>query len=345
VKDLEVRLAALDPDAGAALRVIAYFDKLTETGAGLEAIVRGAAVLAGCPARLADEQRRLRLRAEPDGASGPWRSPADPSWLRARVEPEASEEHAGAVLWLERHGPAGPVEAMVLERAAAAARALRTRAGGGPRARPGDSATEVLIDPAASAEARRHAAHLLGLTAAARFRAVAQADGSRTVPAIWAEPAAHGTGTRASDSLRTGVGPAVTLEELPESWAAARMALRLTAAGTEEDPGPRTVRYDELGALALLAECATPASPLTPDELALEHAAVAAPWMLETLQVVVTTASLRAAASVLLVHHSTLQERIAAAERLLGWAVRQPEGGHRLYLALALRRLRHHPRT
>jgi hypothetical protein len=55
MKDLEVRLAALDPDAGAAIRVIGYFDRLTEAGAGLEAIVRGAAVLAGCPARLPDE--------------------------------------------------------------------------------------------------------------------------------------------------------------------------------------------------------------------------------------------------------------------------------------------------
>ena len=60
-----MRLAALDPDAGAALRVIAYFDKLTETGAGLEAIVRGAAVLAGCPARLADERPGFRVPPYP----------------------------------------------------------------------------------------------------------------------------------------------------------------------------------------------------------------------------------------------------------------------------------------
>ena len=49
------RLAALDPDATAAVRVIAYFDELAEGRAGIEAIVRGAAVLAGCPARLVDE--------------------------------------------------------------------------------------------------------------------------------------------------------------------------------------------------------------------------------------------------------------------------------------------------
>jgi hypothetical protein len=50
MKDLAVRPEALDADAGAALRVIAYFDSLSESRAGLQAIVRGAAVLAGVPA-------------------------------------------------------------------------------------------------------------------------------------------------------------------------------------------------------------------------------------------------------------------------------------------------------
>ena len=59
VKELAGRLAALDPDAGAAVRVIAYFDRLNDGHAGLETIVRGAAVLSGCPARLADVDRAL----------------------------------------------------------------------------------------------------------------------------------------------------------------------------------------------------------------------------------------------------------------------------------------------
>jgi DNA-binding PucR family transcriptional regulator len=39
-------------------------------------------------------------------------------------------------------------------------------------------------------------------------------------------------------------------------------------------------------------------------------------------------------------HHSTLQERIEHAERLLGWPIRNPAGRQRLALALSLRRLR-----
>jgi DNA-binding PucR family transcriptional regulator len=130
---------------------------------------------------------------------------------------------------------------------------------------------------------------------------------------------------------------------LPASWNAARTALRLTAEGTDDDPGPRVVYADEMGALALLADNVGPATPPIPDVLALEQAAAAAPWMLSTLYAVATNASLRAAAAALRVHHSTLQDRIVHAERLLGWPVREPQGQFRLHLALVLHRLRHHP--
>jgi PucR C-terminal helix-turn-helix domain len=347
VKDLEVRLDALDPDAGAAVRVIGYFDRLTEAGGGLEAIVRGAAVLTGCPARLTDEARRLSLRVEPDGSQGGPGAPPDPSWLNANVGP-AGDGTGGAVLWLERPGPAGPVEAMVLERAGAAARVVLVRTRGRAPARTGDdaAAAEVLVDAGAPPEARRHAAHVLGLTGVSLVRAVALARGAVIEPVIWAEPGSKADGESvppAPDGPRSGIGQAVSLDGVPESWATARTALRLTAEGTADDPGPRSVRYDELGGLAVLARSVGPATPVIADELRLEHAAVAAPWMLATLHAVATSASLRGAAAALLVHHSTLQERIEHAERLLGWTIRKPDGRQRLYLALVLRRLRRHP--
>lgn len=46
MKELAGRLAAVDPVAGAAVAVIAYFDRLAETRAGVEALVRGAG--SGC---------------------------------------------------------------------------------------------------------------------------------------------------------------------------------------------------------------------------------------------------------------------------------------------------------
>src|SRR4051812_44422408 len=106
MKDLAVRLAALDADAGAALRVISYFDSLVEARAGLQSIVRGAAVLADCPARLTDDERRLRTRVTAAGVN---------AWLDDPPEPEWMTTTAGTTtLWLERAGTPGPVEAMIL---------------------------------------------------------------------------------------------------------------------------------------------------------------------------------------------------------------------------------------
>src|ERR1700722_4415997 len=124
MKDLVVRLSALDPDAGAAVRVIAYFDQLADARAGLATIVRGAAVLAGCPARLADRERGLDLRRDPAGRRGEPDGPPDPSWLSMPVA------GGSAVLWLERPGPAGPGRVMGRERAAAGGPAGLARARG-----------------------------------------------------------------------------------------------------------------------------------------------------------------------------------------------------------------------
>ncbi|MFJ4283893.1 hypothetical protein [Streptomyces massasporeus] len=50
-----------------------------------------------------------------------------------------------------------------------------------------------------------------------------------------------------------------------------------------------------------------------PDVRALETAAATTPWLSATLHAVVSTASLRAAAAGINVHHSTLQDRLAHA--------------------------------
>ncbi|WP_326720107.1 helix-turn-helix domain-containing protein [Streptomyces sp. NBC_00243] len=86
MRELAGRLAELDPDAGAALQVIAYFDRLMEGRVGLEALVRGAAVLSGCPARLSDERRGIRIRVEPDGRREDSAGPVDPAWPWAPLD-------------------------------------------------------------------------------------------------------------------------------------------------------------------------------------------------------------------------------------------------------------------
>jgi hypothetical protein len=348
VKELAGRLAALDPDAGAALRVIAYFDRLLEHRAGLEALVRAAAVLSGSPARLVDTERGVRMRVGPDGRRADDGGPVDTDWPWAPLTPgddAAPSPHsttaADSALFLEHPGPPDGVHAMILERAAAAARAVleRTR---GRRAPADDPAlVEVLLDASAPLPVRLRAAARLGLDAERPVRAVASSDGGARVETVPepADPAVR-TPTAPADLPRAGIGPAVDISELPRSWTAARTALRLTAEGTPWDPGPRTVYADDLGALTLLADVVGPHTPPVPDVAAVERAVTEVPWAAATLYAVAVSPSLRAAAAELTVHHSTLQERLTHAEHLLGWDVRAPAGRLRLQLALAVRKLR-----
>ncbi|MFF7945723.1 PucR family transcriptional regulator [Streptomyces griseorubiginosus] len=331
MKELAGRLTALDPDAGAAVRVIAYFDRLSESRAGLEALVRGAAVLAGVPARLDDAERRVRVRVEADGTRRDSGAPPDPGWPSAALAPGGA-----TALWLER-AEAAPsvVDAVILERAAGAVRLVLDRTRG--RAPVDDPAlVETVLDAGAPEAARAHAARGLGLDPGGTARAMAPRDGR---PLVMTGRADAETLTGRTGTGRVGVGPEVPVLDLPRSWAQARTALRFTAEGTAQDPGPRVVHAEELGGVALLADLVTPGAEAPPDVRALEAAGASTPWLLATLDAVVSTASLRAAAAEINVHHSTLQDRLSHAEHLLGWPLRTPQGRLRLQLALTMRHL------
>ncbi|WP_261571311.1 helix-turn-helix domain-containing protein [Frankia gtarii] len=348
MKELAGRMQRLDPDAGAALQVISYFDRLVEGRAGLATVVRGAAVLAGCPARFVHAGYHLHIEVEPDGTrrpAGTAGTAVDPGWLGASLVSGGPR-----VLWLERCGPAGPVDAMVLERAMAAARVVLERTRGGPSegfSGPGAAAAdpalvEVVIDAAAPEQIRLRAARRLGLDETVAARALALADGPREVRAR-VEAVAGSAASRRPGDRRIGVGPAMAVLELPNSWAAARTALRLTADGTALDPGPRVVCADQMGGLAVLAAAIGPETPLDADVQALRAAGFVAPWAWSALEAMAASPSLRTAAAALTVHHSTLQDRLALAESALGWTVHDPQGRLRLQLAFAMHRLHRNP--
>ncbi|WP_138758982.1 helix-turn-helix domain-containing protein [Modestobacter altitudinis] len=325
MNDLALRLAALDPEAGAAVRVIGHFDALTEARADLQSIVRSAAELADCPMLLVDRPRGLVVRVQADGTVSTAADPVvDPGW------PSTQVAGTDAVLWLEGTNPPGTVQAVVLERAAAAIRTVlqRTRS---RRVVDDPASVELVLDAAAPEADRLAAARRLGVTTTAR--AVALAGGRSLV---------LGLDGVLPEGVRLGVGPAAAVVDLPASGEQARLALRLTAEGTEDDPGPRVVHADGLGALPLLVRAADGSD--VPDVRALEHAATVGPWALATLDAVATATSLRDAARALHVHHSTLQDRLLHAETALGWGVREPAGRLRLQLALVLRRAAHHRR-
>lgn len=372
MRELAGRLSALDPDAGAAVRVITYFDELAEGRAGLETLVRGAAVLAGCPARLDDTARRVRIRVEADGRRADTSVPPDPGWPSAPVAADSA-----SLLWLERaaapdsgvtdagqtagssgvvdagpmagasavggaaHAAGSPsvVDAVILERAAGAIRQVLDRTRGRAPAADDPAALETVLDAGAPEQARLRAAGQLGIDAndpATRVCALVPFGGSPRVVAAAADgrpsPTALPTG-------RLGVGSAVPVLGLPRSLRSARIALRFTAEGSAQDPGRRVVHADDLGDVALLADLVVPGSVPPPDARAVDAAVADAPWMLVTLHAVATTSSLRAAAAEANVHHSTLHDRLARAEALLGWPLRTAEGRLRLYFALTVRHL------
>jgi hypothetical protein len=137
-----------------------------------------------------------------------------------------------------------------------------------------------------------------------------------------------------------GIGPALPAIDAPRSWRQARTALRFATLHSGE---PAAVRADELGALAVIAEClrgediARVADLGALDRLAAESNGADT---LAILTAFCVTGSARKAAAEVYRHHSTVTARIAHAESELGFAVGVPGGRLRLELALLLRHLR-----
>ncbi|MGH9058539.1 MAG: helix-turn-helix domain-containing protein, partial [Acidimicrobiales bacterium] len=310
-------------------------------------------VLAGCPAGLAVPARRLLIRVEPDGR----RTGGEPA---GAVTPMPG--HEGATVWLDRSPPGdAEFDRVVLDRLAATAGIVLDRTGSS-EVDPG--AVELLLDVGASEAVRLAAARRLGLAmdgefvvtvaAGARESAVARGHAPNAAEAAfgtqppgrgdrqpWAarvggvevtiEPAGQSQSERGQ---RSATGPVVGIRELPLSYQQARIGLRLTG-----EPGPSHVDTAALGGLLALADgCDSPSA--VAEVAGLEGVTSAYSWALATLTAVAAEASLRGAAGVVHVHHSTLQSRVELIERRLGYAVTTPAGRTRLTVALALRLLR-----
>lgn len=325
MQELVGRLTALDPEASDTLKVVSYFDTLVAGGVGIETLLRGAAVLTGTIAGLAIEGR-ASTRISPDGErveSGP---DAEASvWPSRRTSD-------GSRIWIEREGAAHANDAMVLERLALAVAITSAR-----RANTADAAVEVVVSASAAPAERAVAAARLRLDTRDRLRAVAfHPDAAALVPGPNAVVAtSRGLARvvlvdRAVDvpsGVAAGIGVDGPAERLPESWASALVALRLS---TERQP---VVDAAELGAVLLVAEAADRRGEPHPDATAL--AALDARSR-EVLEAVADGGSMRAAASVLGMHHSSVQARADAITAQLGYDPRTPTGRTRYFLARAL---------
>ncbi|WP_370941834.1 PucR family transcriptional regulator [Amycolatopsis sp. cg5] len=366
MKGLLLRLSAVDADAEAAVRVIAYFDELVARHGRLPDLVRAAASLAECVAGL-DRDGGAPLRFGPDG------EPAG----AAVAEPASAElgEPAGRV-WLERPGPAGPLDDLVLERFAIAARLLARAERVTPPPHLADPAlVELLLGERAAPEDRARALVLLGLDATRPVRVVAVgstgggdpgaaavgllARGGQParpqvaviggVAAVLSQPRADtvieslraALDDRARERstagpIRVGVGDAVPALEVRRSWVQAKLAERFAVAGVEP-----VVVHSDLGSLTLLAEIPVARLRAQEDVRALDALAATPTGAADvaTLEAFCRTGSLRQAALALHRHHSSVATRLAHVEEALGWRLDEPGDRFRARLALLARRL------
>lgn len=337
------------------MRAIAYFDALVSGRAGLDAFVRGAAVLAGCPAGLHDPDRHVQVRVHQDG------SRLDPGPAAARWPGLDLAGTAHGRVWIERAGEPTTVDGVILERFAAGVCIVLDRTRG--RAPAWDPASvEVLLAADGDEATRLRAARRLTIPTDLRVRAVAAlplrhspdrpgaaVEFADPVRSRWSTrigrvtaaivPAVGGAEPDPPTDYRAGIGAATSVTEVWRSWAGALAALRLTADGSGADPGPRQLRHEDLGALAVLAEHVAPADALVEDVRTLLAVEAAAAGSLATLTALVEQDSLRRAAAALHLHHSTLQARLPQLRAALGHPFDTPAGRSRLHTALLLLRI------
>src|SRR4029453_10407149 len=129
--------------------------------------------------------------------------------------------------------------------------------------------------------------------------------------------------------VRAGIG---AVDSPDRSWRQARTALRFT---TSRQP---VVHYTDLGALALLAEIPQDAARDSTDVAAIARMA-GNPEDLETLDAYCATGSVRRAAGLLHLHHSSVPRRLEQLGKTLGIDLTEPAGLLRARLALTAWRL------
>lgn len=331
MRDFYDRLTVLDQGATTSLTVITFFDKLVASQVSAAGLLRGAAQLAGVPVGCAAPG--IRLRVQPDGTEA---APCDPPAGYPTLAMET-----GAVVWLERQGPAHPTDGLVLERLALAL-AASTAVDDRHRQR----VTALLLSPpempSPDDPTRIVACAALQLNPRTPVRAIAQ---PLSVPAPLDLPHAELTTpwgkirgaispTDRTWTGRTGIGVPAPPLALFESWRTAIIALRL------HDGGPAGASADDYGPLLDLAYL-TDMRPEPPDDATRIDRSVDGSWSISELHSLAAGGSLRDIAASAGLHHSTIQSRLPKLTRILGYDPRTPLGRTRLHVALLLHRLAH----
>lgn len=332
MQELLGRMAALDPEACVGLRVIACFDELVIGHVNTRGLLTAAAALAGCDAgfRAAGSDRAVQVTPQGELTPG------------APVPGAPVLTTDGLTVWLARIGPAHPHDVTILERLGLA---LRIRHGRAQRDTDGRRDLRLLVDASVPVEERRTAAARLGLAAGTRYRVVVAplfavwADHRGGAEAVVATPhgSVHAVVVPAeappAAASPSGVGLAVPVTELDRSFRTALVALRLC-----DPPATPSVEADRYGGLVgLLAD--VPGEAAQPDVDALDRV-MQHTWGAGTVDAIVRAGSVRQAARLAGVHHSTMHARLTTLTGTVGYDPFDGLGRTRLGVAYLAWRLR-----
>ncbi|MFB4279733.1 PucR family transcriptional regulator [Nonomuraea sp. MTCD27] len=338
---LAQRLSQLDSHVEGAIRVVAFYDTLMRRRVDLPALARASAGLAECVAGVRLHGTGRVIRMAPDGKEAT--TPPSPPSSTAPIT--LDDEEIGTV-WLERPGRPSPLDEVLLDRLAIAAAGVVERYGPARTTMADPALVELAISANIDEAARARALRLLGFAADLPIRVVAVHSrlpldqvGALVCPArpVKAAPLADAGVILATTldpagipaGVRAGVGGA---ESPDRSWQQARTALRFTTARRP------VVHHGDLGALALLAEIPQDAARGNADVIAIGRLA-GTPEDLETLDAYCATGSLRQAADLLHLHHSSIARRLEQIGRSLGIDLTEPTGLTRARIALTAWRL------
>jgi hypothetical protein len=369
-------VAAAGIDTEVALEVIRYFDALVERHAAVDELVQATAELAECAVGLDIGGQRVwsglseRRRPASAGVSSCVDFDVDGTkaslWLErmghpAPVDGLVLERAAVAIkIRLSERGTPIPapadtalIQTVVSSRATTEDRCQAlSRLGLAP-----DEPLRVVVVSVDGEHERAAAEALVSCIRSARCSGVAVVAGSAvvliqprrlgdsTVSEIRSAAAHHALAKRVWPGLRVGVGSRTDAVSADKSWeqavAAMRFALTPGGAGYLHHAGETIIEYGELGALALLAA--------VPTEVLMSHSEIAAlnamaatdvgALDISAIEAFFRTGSLRSAAQVLHVHHSTVAARLERVQQVMGWRLDEPVSRFGAEFALLTRRL------
>lgn len=333
MRDLLARLAQNDEDASAALRVLDYFDALDDRAGGPEAYLRGAAALSSSAVGMVLNERRLTLRIAPNGErlrTDRGFAPSD-EWLQ-----RALESSSGNRVWLETL-ERSTFHELILERVEQGVKRWTSRMEA-LIPEPAQAWSVLLNDPVPG-ERRHQLFAALRLDPTRRYQVVAHVPPARTdglhayttVQGVQVgatiRPAPFEMEHEVGERARFGIGPAVDVAELLDSWRRAVVVLRLARQG-------EALPWDKLGVLApLFLHAKTDELLAEPIVSAIDSENM--PWLDQTVTAVTQTGSVRGAADLLGLHHSTVQKRIDKLQHQFNLNLSNARHVYHLWLACA----------